>query len=135
RRRWLPIDIDPVRPAGISSTDQEHDAATRLAHKISADLQAEGWPSGITVDSGNGAQILFRIDLPNDESSAELVQRVLKGLAQRYDSASMKIDLNVFNASRVWKLPGTLAMKGDHTDERPHRLARVLSFGSTEIVM
>ncbi len=27
QRRWLPIDFDPVRPAGISSTTGEHDAA------------------------------------------------------------------------------------------------------------
>jgi hypothetical protein len=27
RRRWLPIDFDPVRPAGISSTEAEHGAA------------------------------------------------------------------------------------------------------------
>ena len=31
-RRWLPIDIDPRRPAGIPSTDEEHDAAICLAH-------------------------------------------------------------------------------------------------------
>ncbi|HZD43369.1 MAG TPA: hypothetical protein VE134_04855, partial [Methanomicrobiales archaeon] len=27
RRRWLPIDIDPVRPSGVSSTDEEHASA------------------------------------------------------------------------------------------------------------
>jgi hypothetical protein len=27
RRRWLPIDLDAVRPAGISSTEPEHQAA------------------------------------------------------------------------------------------------------------
>jgi hypothetical protein len=27
QRRWLPIDADAVRPAGISSTDEEHDLA------------------------------------------------------------------------------------------------------------
>src|SRR6266567_7060140 len=27
RRLWLPVDLDAVRPAGISSTDGEHDAA------------------------------------------------------------------------------------------------------------
>ena len=29
RRRWLPIDIDPIRPSGVSSTETEHDAADR----------------------------------------------------------------------------------------------------------
>ncbi|HQA79977.1 MAG TPA: hypothetical protein PLV96_04190, partial [Methanoregulaceae archaeon] len=27
RRRWFPIDIDPTRPSGVSSTDEEHQAA------------------------------------------------------------------------------------------------------------
>ena len=27
RRRWLPVDLDPVRPSGVSSTDDEHRAA------------------------------------------------------------------------------------------------------------
>jgi hypothetical protein len=26
-RRWLPVDLDPVRPAGVSSSDAEHAAA------------------------------------------------------------------------------------------------------------
>ena len=31
RRRWLPIDIDPVRPSGVSSSDDEHTAALTRA--------------------------------------------------------------------------------------------------------
>ena len=31
RRRWFPVDIDPVRPSGVSSTDEEHDAALAAA--------------------------------------------------------------------------------------------------------
>lgn len=41
RIRNLLIDIDPVRPAGISSTDQEHEAALGMAQIIQADLTAE----------------------------------------------------------------------------------------------
>ncbi|HOD86410.1 MAG TPA: hypothetical protein PKK41_07360, partial [Methanoculleus sp.] len=31
RRRWFPVDIDPVRPSGVSSTDAEHNAAIAAA--------------------------------------------------------------------------------------------------------
>ena len=34
RRRWFPVDIDPVRPSGVSSTDEEHDAALDAAGRI-----------------------------------------------------------------------------------------------------
>lgn len=34
RRRWLPIDIDPTRPSGVSSSDEEHQIALALADTI-----------------------------------------------------------------------------------------------------
>jgi hypothetical protein len=38
----------------------------------------------------------------------------------------VKVDQTVFNASRIVKLYGTVARKGDHTPDRPHRLSRIL---------
>ena len=43
-RRWLLVDIDAIRPAGISSTDAEHDAAITKAMTIREALAARGWP-------------------------------------------------------------------------------------------
>lgn len=67
RRRWLPIDIDPVRPGGVSSTDIEHERALGKAKEIAAWLTDLGFPEPGRGDSGNGAHLLYRIDLPNDE--------------------------------------------------------------------
>jgi len=53
-RRWLPVDLDPRRPTGISSSDAEHQQALDLAMLISAALQVEGWPEPVYADSGNG---------------------------------------------------------------------------------
>jgi len=38
-RRWLPVDLDPVRPSGVSSTDEEHDAAIARAEEVAAWLK------------------------------------------------------------------------------------------------
>lgn len=133
QRRWLPLDFDPVRPAGISSTDKEHEAAITMACQVNSELQAQGWPNGIILDSGNGAQLLFRVNLASDETSRGLIAGVLKGLAKRYNTPGVEIDVRVGNAARIWKLPGTLAMKGDCTAERPHRLARILSLPEVEV--
>lgn len=130
-RRWLPIDFDAVRPSGISSTDLEHDAALDRAAEVADYLQAQGWPEPIAADSGNGAHLLYRIDLPNDEDSAALVKSVLKQLADQFSDAVVKVDHVNFNAARIWKLYGTFACKGDDMPERPHRLARVLSAPAT----
>ncbi|MEI7650230.1 MAG: phage/plasmid primase, P4 family, partial [Methanomicrobiales archaeon] len=40
-----------------------------------------------------------------------------------------------YNAGRIWKLYGTLAKKGDHTPERPHRRSRIITVpGSLSVV-
>jgi hypothetical protein len=125
RRKWLLIDADPVRPvAGVSATDAEKADAWETIRAVRSYLDTEGWPAPILADSGNGYHLLYRIDLPRDDGG--LVQRVLQELARRFDSDSVKIDQNVFNPSRICKLYGTLARKGDHTAERPHRLSAIL---------
>jgi KaiC/GvpD/RAD55 family RecA-like ATPase len=130
-RRWLPVDLDPKRPAGISSTDAEHAAALALADRVTAALIAEGWPEPVKADSGNGAHLLWRVDLANDENAELLLKNVLLALAERFNTKPdqgppVEVDRTTFNASRIFKIYGTTARKGDHTGERPHRLSRLL---------
>ena len=127
RRRWLPVDLDPVRPAGISSSDAEHEAALALALEVRDALTVSGWQEPVYADSGNGAHLLYRIDLPNDDPTTRLIETCLKALASRFSTPTVKLDTGVANASRIWKLYGTMACKGDSVPDRPHRLARVLS--------
>ncbi|MFA7121435.1 MAG: hypothetical protein WC277_08125, partial [Bacilli bacterium] len=138
RRRWFPVDIDVKRPSGISSTDEEHAAALEGAGKVARYLSEEhGFPEPIRADSGNGAHLLYRIDLPNDEGSRALIERCLKALGAAFDrdpsenQPGWEIDKTTFNAARIWKLYGTVARKGDNTPERPHRRARILEVPET----
>lgn len=130
RRHWLPIDLDPDRPTGISSTNAQHDASLAHAETVRAALMADGWPEPIFADSGNGAHLDYSIDLPNDDESRDLLKRVLEGLAARFNAtigdALVKVDRSVFNAARIIKIYGTVARKGDDTPERPHRVSRIL---------
>ena len=135
RRLWLLIDADPKRKAGISSTDAEKQAARDTINRVIEFLTARGWPAPIISDSGNGWHALYRIDLPNDEASTELVKRFLATLAGRFDDAAVGIDTNVFNASRICKLYGTLAAKGPNTKDRPHRVSCVVSVPETREVV
>ena len=123
-RRWLLVDCDPVRGSGISSTDKEHDAALSMAEKIRDGLDCAGWPKPILLDSGNGAQMMYRIDVPAQDQG--LVQRAIAGIATAGDD-TVNVDLTVHNPARIWRIPGTLNSKGDSTVERPHRTARILS--------
>ena len=126
RRLWLPIDCDPARPAGISASDQERALALARVDAIRSYLMADGWPPPIVADSGNGAHLLYRVDLPMADD--DYVKGRLEDLKLRFDDDLVHVDTTVFNPARIWKLYGTLARKGDHapTIGRPHRLARLL---------
>lgn len=124
RLRWLLVDLDYQRPANISTTDEEHEAALTLARRIRDGLVSHGFPEPVICDSGNGAHLLFRIDLQAEDSA--LVKRVLIRLERDFGTDGVKVDQTVFNPARIVKLYGTLAAKGDSTPERPHRMSRIL---------
>lgn len=126
-RRWLPIDFDYQRPAGISAAEEEHKAALSRAAACADWLQKEcGFPSLIRADSGNGGHVLAPIDLPNDADSLALIDRCLAALAAQFNGDSVSVDLTTKNAARIWKLYGTPVCKGDEIASRPHRLAKIL---------
>lgn len=127
RRRWLLVDCDPVRPKDANASDDEHDAALEMAWRISEGLLEYGWPLPVISDSGNGAHLLYRIDLANDDESRVLCKGVLARLGEMYDTEQVKVDRAVYDARRICKLPGTLTRKGDATEERPHRWAKLLN--------
>jgi hypothetical protein len=126
RRRWLPVDIDPIRPAGIPSSDAEHQAALEVADKVATYLNDQDWPAPVRLDSGNGATLYYPLDLTNDQAAAELERTVLEELASRFNTDQVKVDTSVWNASRIMRVPGTINAKGDGTDDRPHRPCRLL---------
>jgi hypothetical protein len=125
-RRWLLIDCDPKRPAGISSTDAEHGRAITTACGIWDDLRGEGWPDPVVADSGNGAHLLYRINAANVPAVTQLIHRTLKGIADRYAPSDVDVDLTVYNSARIVKVYGSLTRKGDSTPELRHRRSRLL---------
>jgi hypothetical protein len=130
-RQWLPVDLDPVRAAGISSSDEEHTAAIDRARIIAEDM-AKQWGRPIIADSGNGAHLLYRIALTNNEESLTFVSGALAELDRRYSDGVVKIDVTCANAARIWKAYGTVARKGDSIPGRPHRVSRVLEVASDQ---
>lgn len=127
RRRWLLVDVDPVRPKDSNATEAEKSEARVVSDSVREWLSGRGWPAPVQIDSGNGFHLLYRIDLPCDPPSQDLLKFVLGNLAAAHDSEGACIDRAVHNASRISKLPGTWARKGPKSDERPHRPALLLS--------
>ncbi len=124
RIHWLLIDFDPVREARISSTQEEQTAALDLAVRVSVQMSTLGWPKPISASSGNGAHLMYRVDLPVEDSG--LIRGALEALAGMFDTPRVIIDKSVHNPARIWRLYGTWARKGENTPERPHRPSHIL---------
>ena len=87
---------------------------------------AHGFSEPMVVDSGDGYQIHFRVDLPNDDESKAIIKSVLQAFAAIVDCERGHIDTSVCNAARLARLPGTFNRKGEHSPERPYRLSRIV---------
>ena len=130
--RWLLVDMDPKRPAGISSSDEEKDAAKACGSELTKWLEESlGFGRGVRANSGNGYHVLYRLDdLPNTDENKALLQKCLAAIGARFNSDQIEIDQTVFNPARIWKLYGTHARKGDHITDRPWRQSMIMDSGA-----
>lgn len=131
RRYFILIDVDPVRPSDLSSTEEEKNNSLIVIQQIEQYLTAQGWPAPAIADSGNGYHLLYSCDMENSEESTKLVRSVLNELSSRFSTDEAKVDTVVYNAARIVKLYGTIAKKGEDTPERPHRRSMLLNAGSS----
>lgn len=129
-RRWLMVDCDPVR-AEPNKADPASDAEREQAHALAGDVLAElvceqGCPAPVVVDSGNGVQLLWRVDLPATDAARALVKDCLKALARRFDRAGAVVGVECHDAPRLARLPGCQNRKGTASPERPYRTAQLV---------
>ena len=87
---------------------------------------AADWGLPIIADSGNGAHLLYKVDLANDQEALSFVSGALAELSRRYSDEAVKVDVTSANAARIWKAYGTVARKGDTIPGRSHRISRIL---------
>lgn len=126
RRTRLLIDVDAVRTVSDApASDAEHTAALDHARAVREYLTGRGWPAPALLDSGNGAQLIYRVDLPATDEATDLVRRVLRGLAT-LDGPGGRVDVSVYNLSRIARAPGARNLKGTATADRSHRRAVML---------
>lgn len=124
---WMLIDLDPVRRPGISSTDEELKAAYDRGLQIVEYLRDMSFPAPVMACSGNGIHLLYAIALMNNPENERLIENSLKALATLFNDDKVEVDTSVFNPARISKLYGTKAQKGSDTQNRPHRMSRIIS--------
>jgi hypothetical protein len=124
--RWFYIDADAKRPAGISATDVQHEAAMQRVLRIREFLTERGWPEPIQGDSGNGGHLLYRLPELELKRTGDLAKRCLKALSARFSDSVVTVDEATANPARICKLYGTMARKGDSMPDRPHRRSALI---------
>lgn len=125
-RRVLLFDIDRAVKKDAPATDKEVAAAGALADEVKEFHASHGWSEPIRVMSGNGHHLYYLMDgFPNTAASTAATQKWLGALANKFDNSVVTIDRVVFNASRITKVVGTIARKGEESEGRPYRMARM----------
>ncbi|MGO5421869.1 AAA family ATPase [Mediterraneibacter faecis] len=123
---WMFIDVDPKRPTGTSSSDDQVAAAKEIGNKVYSFMKNIGFYDPLFGFSGNGVHLLYRIKMKNSDENRELIKKCLNVLDMYFSDDEIQIDLKNFNPARVCKLYGTQAQKGANTEERPHRMSMVI---------
>ena len=119
------IDVDPVRPRGVCATDAEKLEARAVTNAVAEWLFDKGIGC-LAGDSGNGYHLLIpMVPVPVSLTSTRDAQDLLKLLDAKFSTTEAKVDVSTFNASRICKLYGTLAIKGPDSPDRPHRLSYI----------
>ena len=125
-RYWILIDLDPKRPAGTSSSNEEYEKAHIKAVDVYRYLMDMGFYEPVVCSSGNGWHLLLPCKIGISTDTNDVVNKFLKVLSMLFSDESIDIDVKVGNPARICKLYGTMAKKGTNIPERPHRMARIV---------
>ena len=125
-RYWILIDLDPKRPAGTSSSNDEYEKAHMKAIEVYRYLMDMGFYEPVVCSSGNGWHLLLPCKIGISTETNDVVNKFLKVLSMLFTDDSIDIDVKVGNPARICKLYGTMAKKGTNIPERPHRMAKIV---------
>lgn len=125
------IDIDPIRPKNLPSTDEELNRAISLSNKISDFFKEEGFKKPLRGVTGNGVDIFFVLPYfeINDSNRFEVEEALLwfeNFIREKFKEETRKLNLkidNMYDLPRIVKVIGTKNIKGIETNDRPHRVS------------
>lgn len=127
-RRFILIDLDPVRPAGINSSNEELEYAHEKAREVYRFLRDNGLNPSIVCMSSNGWHLNLPVKMAVNDETTKLVKRFLQALSMLFSDEHVEVDEKVFNPSRISKIYGTLGRKGANSAERPWRMSYIADY-------
>ena len=126
RRCFVFVDFDPVRKSGTNASNEEFELAHKKAQDVFRFLREKGFSEPIICKSGNGLHLTYKVDLPNDEATTEIIKHFYEYLGSLFSDDKVDIDTKVFNLARLCKLYGTTAKKGANLQDRPWRMSEII---------
>lgn len=124
KRNWVLLDFDPERPSDTNASEDEKAVAMERMKQVGTFLKKEGFNYPIIADSANGYHLYYKVDIPNDEATTATIRDFLRALDALFSDEKVKVDISVFNASRIVKVIGTSSNKGTGTKSRPQRVSQ-----------
>ena len=132
-KRWknLIIDLDPERPKGTVSLQEELDAACTVADKIYEQVIIPFFKTGLIFLSGNGYHVWAPIDMEVNQESISAVSTFLETIQEIYQTDRVKVDTCFKSPAQLTTLYGTVKKKSLYRNVLPgttveHRQSRVI---------
>ena len=113
----LVVDIDPIRPKGAASTDEQHKEACAVGERIVADF-----PGSVAASSGSGCHVYFPINsikVVNREVLSDSLKGWSDAVKRKYSTETQKID-------SIFDLPRIIRVWSSH-NSKSNRVCQVLS--------
>ena len=126
---WFFIDVDRTGTHKNSATDAELEMSRELVENVRTYMLDCGWDEPLMTCSGNGHHLYFPLhELPANDETKDCIKKLTNILGKKFNTEHVAIDPVVYNPSRITKILGTIAHKGEATEDRPHREARLVSW-------
>lgn len=126
KRTWLAVDIDCEKPSNVSSSKEEKEYAHQKAVAIYRLLKEYNFPEAIVCDSSSGYHMYYFIDMSDEGESKKIIDNFYTALSNLFTDERVKIDRVISNKARIMRLYGSWGRKGRDSEERPHRMAKIL---------
>jgi hypothetical protein len=127
------IDVDVQRPAGVPATPEEHELALEAADCIGTAFHNafQVYPFAF-IDTGNGVQIIYRVETEITPTEERDWKRAIEPLFMIADAAlpdreRLHIDRATANITQLVRLPYTWNRKGYEYGSLKHRMAQLMA--------
>ena len=126
RIKFILLDIDPVRPSGTVSTNEQKEEAKKVFDNCLQYLEDNSIQYYYTFDSGNGYHALIPVSIDANKVNQDTIKKLLYLLDDKFSTEKAHVDKSVHNPARITRFYGTLNTKGIQIKPECCRISKFL---------